>query len=100
MGEGAADGGGVVDRLDVGKGGARGGIADDDIVAQTLDEWARDGRGNGCDPVDPIGGEPGCEDGHGQEPAFEVSGPGVAVDHGAVSEDVAAADLDLAAGTW
>jgi hypothetical protein len=72
----------------------RPGVADDDLVAEALDERPGDPGGDRRDEADPVGGKPGRQDRDRDHEAAQAAQAGIGPHHVAVGEDVRAADLD------
>jgi hypothetical protein len=68
-------------------------VADDDLVAEALDERSGDGRGHRRDEAHPVG-EARCHDRHRDHQAPQAAQPGVRSHHVAIGQHVGATDLD------
>jgi hypothetical protein len=99
IGEGEANGGGVVEGIDLREDLLCGVVGYDDVVTQALDEGTSDSRGDWCDQVHPVRREPGGEYRYGYEAPFQPARAGVTAQHVAIGQNVCSADFDDAPGT-
>jgi hypothetical protein len=96
--QGLAQGFSKADGLDVWKERMGRVVPADRFVAHAFDELAGDLAGHGGHQAEPVGGEPGRQDGHGEDDPPETALLGVGLHHLAVGEDVGASDFDDLAG--